>query len=92
MLTSRSVVTRIKMNHLHPSPGSENEITSMLVSSAKTCRKCHLHERPSTSSHSEKKHKEFGALVLAATMNMRQVLSILTSYVLHLGRFGGGTL
>lgn len=27
--------------------------------------------------------KEFGALVLAATMNMRQVLSILTSYVLY---------
>eukprot|EP00931_Biecheleriopsis_adriatica_P011893 TRINITY_DN11298_c0_g2_i1.p1 TRINITY_DN11298_c0_g2~~TRINITY_DN11298_c0_g2_i1.p1 ORF type:complete len:381 (-),score=68.74 TRINITY_DN11298_c0_g2_i1:39-1181(-) len=27
--------------------------------------------------------KEFGALVLAATMNMRQVLSILTSYILY---------
>ena len=27
--------------------------------------------------------KEFGALVLAATMNLRQVLSILTSYLLY---------
>jgi len=27
--------------------------------------------------------KEFGALILAATMNMRQVLSILTSYILY---------
>lgn len=29
--------------------------------------------------------QEFGALVLAATMNMRQVLSILTSYIKQLG-------
>ena len=65
----------------------ENSIVSM-VSSAKKMSESPF-SRPSIFSVQPKKLKEFGALVLAATMNMRQVLSILASYVLHLGPIEG---
>ena len=79
--------TDIKMNQIHPGLEVENSIVSM-VSSAKNCPNLHFHDPPYFP-RNEKNLKEFGALVLAATMNMRQVLSILASYVLHLGPIEG---
>ena len=76
-------LTDIKMNQIHPGLEVENSIVSM-VSFAKK-----VSESPSIFSVQRKQLKEFGALVLAATMNMRQVLSILASYVLHLGPIEG---